>query len=480
MQHTSQYVEGVTRRSFLSRIGMGFPALALADLLQGAPDIPGGNAGALTATAARRPHFTPKAKHVIHLFLNGGPSQVDTFDPKPALKKYAGKPLGHRHLQTERKTGSPLPSPFRFQRCGKSGLEISEIFPHLADCADDLTVIRSMQCDVPNHEPAVLLMNCGDGRLVRPSMGSWVLYGLGTENQNLPGFLSLCPGGYPNRGAENWRSSFLPGAFQGTFIDSKETAVEKLIANIKNDHNPLGKQRRQLDLLLELNRQHLEERGNDAALESRIQSFELAYRMQVDASDVFDLSDEPRHIMELYGDDVQGRQHLIARRLIERGVRFVQVWHGSGQPWDAHDNVEKNHRQLAGNCDRAIAALLKDLKQRGLLEETLVVCGGEFGRTPTIELPIPSVNGGSGLGRDHNHYAFSMWLAGGGVKGGTAYGATDELGFQATQDIVHVHDLHATILHLLGLDHKNLTYRYSGRDFRLTDVYGDVVHDIIA
>jgi uncharacterized protein (DUF1501 family) len=295
----------------------------------------------------------------------------------------------------------------------------------------------------------------------------------------------MCPGGYPIQESQNWQSAFLPGVYQGTYINTQHTDLEKLVEHIKNHSVSREEQRQQLDLLAELNQRHLEQRQREAQLEARIQSFELAYRMQLEASDAFDLSREPAHILELYGlapggkGSSQARQILIARRLIERGVRFVQVWHGSGQPWDNHDDLEVNHRKLARECDQAIAALLKDLKQRGLLDETLVIWGGEFGRTPTVELPQPGANAGKVNGRDHNHYGFTMWLAGGGVKGGTVHGATDEFGFQAVEDKVHVHDLHATILWLLGFDHEKLTYRYAGRDFRLTDVHGKVVRELI-
>jgi hypothetical protein len=306
------------------------------------------------------------------------------------------------------------------------------------------------------------------------------LYGLGTENQNLPGFIVMCPGGYPIAETQNWQSAFLPGSYQGTYIDSQHTNIERLIENIKNRSVGRSEQRAQLDLLAALNQEHLARRRREAELEARIQSFELAFRMQIEAGDAFDVSQEPESIRTMYGDGVQARQILIARRLLERGVRYVQVWHGASQPWDAHDDIEKNHRRLAGQCDQAIAALLKDLKQRGMLEDTLVIWGGEFGRTPTVELPTPGANQGKMNGRDHNHYGFTMWLAGGGVKGGHVHGATDEFGFQAAEDPVHVHDLHATILHLLGFNHETFTYRYAGRDFRLTDVHGSVVKEILA
>ena len=337
-----------------------------------------------------------------------------------------------------------------------------------------------MHANVPNHEPSLLLMNCGEARLIRPSMGSWLTYGLGTENQNLPGFIAMCPGGYPIQESQNWQAGFLPGIYQGTYIDTNQTEVNKLIENIRNKNLSLEKQRQQLDLLQKLNSLHVNDRSSDPILESRIQSFELAYRMQMDAADAFDVSKESKHVLEMYGPGVQARQILIARRLLERGVRFVQVWHGAGQPWDSHDDIEINHRRLAKECDQAIWALLSDLKQRGMLDDTLVIWGGEFGRTPTVELPTPGANAGKINGRDHNHHGFSMWLAGGGVKGGTVVGNTDEFGFAAQDNKVHVHDLHATMLQLLGFDHEKLTYRYAGRDFRLTDVHGRVVEDIIA
>jgi Protein of unknown function (DUF1501) len=323
-------------------------------------------------------------------------------------------------------------------------------------------------------------MNCGEARLVRPSLGSWVTYGLGSENQNLPGFIAMCPGGYPIQESQNWQSAFLPGVYQGAYIDTRHTTLDRLIENIRNDSVSREQQRQQLDLLGQLNQRHLQRRPGDAQLEARIQSFELAYGMQRDAEDAFDINREPQYIRDMYGPGVQARQILIARRLLERGVRFVQVWHGQGQPWDNHDDIEVNHRRLAQQCDQAIAALLHDLKQRGMLDDTLVIWGGEFGRTPTVELPTPGSNMGRINGRDHNHWGFSMWMAGGGVKGGQVIGATDEFGFRAEERRVHVHDLHATILALLGFDHERFTYHYAGRDFRLTDVQGEVVRELIA
>jgi hypothetical protein len=470
----------LTRREFLNRCGMGMGALGLAGVFAQS-GLLAQRASASNYTnplAMKPPHFPVKAKRVIHLFMNGGPSHVDTFDPKPALTANAGKPLPFE-LRTERRTGVALASPFKFEKRGKSGIEVSELFAHTAESIDDIAVIRSMHADVPNHEPSLMLLNCGDARQVRPSMGSWITYGLGTENQNLPGFIAMCPG-YPIQESQNWQCAFLPGVFQGTHLDTRNTQIEKLIEHVKNRYQSTAEQREQLDFLQRLNQRHATQRAREAQLEARIQSFELAYRMQSDAADAFDVSREPEHIRKMYGEGTQARQILIARRLIERGVRFVQVWHGDGQPWDSHDDLEVQHRKLAGQCDRAIGALLKDLKQRGLLDETLVIWGGEFGRTPTVELPKPGQNQGKINGRDHNHWGYTTWLAGGGVKGGQVYGATDEFGFKAAEKPVHVHDLQATILALLGFDHERLVFRHAGRDYRLTDVHGEVVKELIA
>ncbi|HSH14670.1 MAG TPA: DUF1501 domain-containing protein [Verrucomicrobiae bacterium] len=470
----------LTRREFLNRCGMGMGALGLGGVMNQllAPAAHAGSAFTSPLTP-RQPHFPAKAKRVIHIFANGGPSHVDTFDPKPLLEKYHGKEIPLQ-LRTERKTGAAYKSPYAFKKYGQSGIEVSELFPHVAESIDDIAVIRSMKANVPNHEPSLLLMNCGEARLVRPSMGSWVTYGLGSENQNLPGFISMCPGGYPIQESQNWQSGFLPGVYQGTYIDTRHTSIEKLIEHIKNGYTSLPEQRAQLDLLQQLNARHQKKRSEDGQIEARIQSFELAYRMQMDATDAFDIMKEPEHIRTMYGEGTQARQLLVARRLLEKGVRFVQVWHGAGQPWDNHDDIEVNHRRLAKESDQAIGALLKDLKQRGMLDDTLVIWGGEFGRTPTVELPQPGSNAGKINGRDHNHYGFSMWLAGGGVRGGYVHGATDEFGFAAAEKPVHVHDLHATILALLGFDHEKFTFRAQGRDFRLTDVHGNVVRELIA
>jgi hypothetical protein len=458
--------EVICRRKFLSRAGLGLGGIALGELL-GAREVDDSAA-----------HFRPRARRVVHFFLNGGPSQVDTFDPKPALMKYAGQPLPSSVARiTERKTGSAMPSPFTFRRFGKSGLEVSELFERTArDHADDIAVIRSMQAQVPNHEPSLMLMNCGDGLQARPSVGAWLMYGLGVENRSLPGFIAMCPGGLPIKGSENWQSGFLPGAYQGTYLNTRESDVERLLENIRNESVPQRDQRRQVDFLRGVNARFAVGRGSDSRLAARMESFELAFRMQTEATDAFDISRESTEVRAMYGDTVHGRQTLMARRLLERGVRYVQLWHGAGQPWDNHDQIESNHRRLAADIDGPIAALMTDLKRLGMFEDTLILWGGEFGRTPSVEM----AGAKSKLGRDHNHYGFSVWMAGGGVRGGQSYGATDEFGFAAVDRPVSVHDLHATMLHLMGLDHERLTFRHSGRDFRLTDVHGSVLRELLA
>ena len=453
----------ISRRELLARTGTGLGVLGLAGLFADESRA----AASANPLAPKAPHFAPKAKHVIHLFMNGGPSQVDTFDPKPELTKRHGEMPGTAGLKTERKTRALFKSPFSFKKYGQAGIEVSEIFPEIGSCIDDICVIRSMHTNLPNHEPGLLLMTSGNPQPIRPSMGSWLTYGLGTENQNLPGFVVLCPG-KPVVGPQLWGNSFLPGIFQGCHI--RDLDPKKVIEHIRNTNVGADTQRAQIDLLNELNSLHKEKRPGDDQLDARIQSLEIAYRMQADAQDAFDVSKEPRKVREAYGKTYFADACLVARRMVERGVRMVQVFYGSGQPWDDHTEVEKGHRAKAKDSDKAIAALLRDLKARGLLDETLILWGGEFGRTPTAE--------GSN-GRDHNNHGFSVWLAGGGVKGGLAYGSTDEFGFAAVDKKVHVHDLHATILHLMGLDHEKLTYRYSGRDFRLTDVHGRVVKDIL-
>jgi len=462
----------LTRRQMLRQVGTGLGMVGMAALLQDAGLLaPAASAASANPLAPKPPQFPARAKRIIHIYLNGGPSHVDTFDPKPALAKWAEKTIPTGNLTTERPLGAVLPSPFKFQPYGKSGIQVSEIFSRTAQHVDDICFIRSMHANTPNHEQSMRLMNCGDERLSRPSYGAWITYGLGSENENLPGYIAMCPG-LPVSDVSNWRAAFLPGIYQGTHINTTKTKPEDLIENIINARVSRAAQRRQLDLLAEFNAEHERARSEDPQLEARIQSFELAYRMQLEATDAFDVSKEPAHIRELYGDTVQARQLLIARRLIERGVRVVQCYHGDVQPWDSHELIEDNHRKLAGEVDQGISALLTDLKQRGLLEETLVICGGEFGRTPAVEVPAPGTPG-KGKGR-------TVWLAGGGVKGGYVHGATDEFGFRAVEDPVHVHDLHATMLHLLGFNHEKLTYRYAGRDFRLTDVSGEVVKEILA
>ncbi|MFN9788164.1 MAG: DUF1501 domain-containing protein [Pirellulaceae bacterium] len=467
----------VDRRGWLSRCGLGVGALALPGLLADSLQASSQRASPM---APKAPHYPARAKRLIHIFCNGGPSHVDTFDPKPSILKYAGQPMPGETPRTERPTGSLYPSPFRFRRYGQSGLEISELFEKTAMHADDLCVVRSMHADVPNHEPSLLLMNTGEARLVRPSFGSWMTYGLGTENENLPAFIAMCPGGYPIQESQNWQAGFLPGIYQGTYVDTKHQSVDKLIENSVNRSMSPDRQLHLLDLVQAWNAKHQQTRPADAMLEARIESLELAYRMQSEAADAFDVSREPQHVLDRYGSSVQARQLLIARRLIERGVRCVQVWHGAGQPWDHHDKIEEGHRQLARETDQPISALLSDLKSLGLFDETLVLWGGEFGRTPTVELPKEGANQGTMTGRDHNHWGFTVWMAGGGVKGGQAYGATDEFGFKAVDQRVHVHDLHATMLHLMGFDHEKLTYRWAGRDFRLTDIHGKVVSELLA
>jgi hypothetical protein len=457
----------MTRRELLTTIGGGFGMVGLQSV-----------AGARTIEnplAPKPPHFAPKAKQVIYLFLNGGPSQVDTFDPKPMLDKYNGQPMpSGSNLKTERKTGNLLRSPFQFRRCGKSGIEVSEIFPRIGSMIDDICVIRSMYTERPNHEPSLLMLNSGDKLPGRPSMGSWLTYGLGTENQNLPGYIVLCPG-LPVIGHQLWSSMFLPAVHQGTYISLEEKDPKKLIGNIRNLHQTQAQQRHELDLLGKLNRIHLDREGKDSQLEASIQSAEIAFRMQTEAPEAFDITREPEKVRERYGDHDFGRGCLMARRLIERGVRMVQVYFGNFQPWDNHDDIEL-HRPLAAQSDGAIASLLEDLKTSGMLDETVVLIGGEFGRTPAVEIGgLVKVQNG----RDHNNHGFSYLVAGGGFHGGMVYGATDDFGFKAVDKPVHVHDLHATVLNQLGLDHTKLTYFYSGRNFRLTDVAGTVVKDII-
>lgn len=464
-------LQSFSRRQWLERAGAGFGLLGLTGALEAAGLL------APQAKASSGLGSVPRARRVIFLFMNGAPSHVDTFDPKPALEKYAGESPNFQ--RSEKRSGGYMASPFRFRQHGNSGVVMSELFPYLSKCADDLCVIRSMHTDVNNHEPGLLLMHCGNQQPIRPSMGSWISYGLGTENKNLPAFVVLCPG-RPVVGPYLWANSFLPGEHQGTAIDTRESTVDRLVANLHHPELGRAEQRRQLDLLQKMNRLHYDQREQDTALDAQIRAFELAFNMQREASEAFDINREPAHIRNMYGDSTFSRSCLLARRLAERGVRYTQVYYVTEkdkQPWDTHQDNDNKHRKLCADSDRATAALIADLKQRGMLDDTLVVWGGEFGRTPYAE---KSKNEKSKPGRDHHHTGFSMFLAGGGVKGGLMYGTTDEFGMHAVENRVHVHDLHATILHLLGVDHESLTYRYSGRDFRLTDVHGRVVQNIIA
>ena len=462
----------LTRRQFLNRMGMGVGALSLANLLD-PRDLVAAQPGAKAVTgplAPHAPHFPGKAKAVIHIFAQGAPSHIDTWDPKPSLTRMHGKSIPGGDIA--------LGSPFKFSKYGQSGLEVSDVFAKTAAHADDLAVIRSMWTDIPAHEVATVFMNTGSLRIAKPSMGSWLVYGLGTENQNLPGFIALRGGGLPPGGSANYQAAFLPGVYQGTSINTQAPSVPLMIQNIRNTYVGKSEQRRQLDMIHQLNELHAQNLQRDAALETRLESYEIAFRMQAESLDAFDINKESEATRAAYGIGAGGRgseqakQLLIARRLIERGVRVVQVWH---QGWDHHQDPQTRLATKAGEIDQPLAALLTDLKQRGLLESTLVVWGGEFGRKPTRDR-----NGSDNPGRDHNAKAFSMVMAGGGVKGGTVYGATDEFGAASIVDKVHPHDLHATILQCMGLDHTKLTYRFNGRDFRLTDVAGNVIKPILA
>ncbi|MCW3094925.1 MAG: hypothetical protein JWL77_543 [Chthonomonadaceae bacterium] len=425
--------------------------------------------------APKTPMFPAKAKRVIYLFMHGGPSQVDTFDPKPLLTRDNGKPLPFAKPRVQfAQTGNLLASPWQFKKYGQSGIEVSDLFPNVATMVDDLCVVRSMYGSNPAHGGALLAMHTGSDTQVRPSMGSWITYGLGTENQSLPGFVTICPT-LGHGGVQNWSSAFLPAPYQGTPIGNASVkARDAQINYIKNPENNPTAQRMQLDMLQGMNSDQLHHFGHDPQLEGRIQSFELAYRMQTEAPSLMDISDESKATLDLYGinadhTDNFGRQCLLARRFSEKGVRFVQATHS--YKWDQHGDLRNGHTNNAHEVDKPIAGLLKDLKSRGLLQDTLVLWGGEFGRTPTAQ---------GTDGRDHNPDGFTIWMAGGGVKPGTIYGATDDYGYYATENKMHIHDLHATMLHLMGIDHKRLTYRYGGRDYRLTDVSGEVAHDVIA
>ncbi len=425
--------------------------------------------------APRAPHFAPKAKRVIHLFLNGAPSQVDSFDYKPELAKYHGQPYPGGNLRTERKTGSLMKSPFEFSPAGQSGIPLSEIFPHLGSVIDKCLVINSMHTDVPFHEPSLFMFNCGQRIAGHPSYGSWLTYGLGTENRNLPGFVVMCPG-FPVVGPQLWTSAYLPGIYQGAYVRNTEVEPDKLVPFLRNPSLSMDAQRGQLDLLGQLNSIHLEREGAAPELEATIHAMEVAFRMQAEATDAFDVRRETPQVRERYGSGDFAQGCLIARRLVERGVRVVQVYYGNMQPWDTHDDIQRM-RKLAATSDRAIASLIEDLDTSGLLDETIVLIGGEFGRTPTVEIAgVTKLH----AGRDHNNHGFSVVVAGGGFRKGVRYGSTDEFGFKAVEGRIHVRDLHATILHQLGLDHTRLTFRHSGRDFRLTDVEGEVKTEILA
>ena len=448
-----------SRRQALARMASGFGSVGLASVLA--------NDGA--------PHCAPKAKRIIYLVLNGGLSQIDSFDPKPMVDRYDGQAMPGVQPKTESSLGNLMRSPFAFARHGQSGIPVSEIFPRIASRIDDLCVIRSMHTEVPNHEPSLFMINSGAIQPGRPSMGAWVNYGLGTMNRSLPGFVVLCPG-VPVVGPPLWESAFLPAIYQGTYIKMDETDPRKLIRFIENKDADREQQRLQLDLLARLNQRHLAERASDPQLEASIEAMETAYRMQTEAPDVFDIAREPAAVRDRYGDSAFGRSCLTALRLAERGVRMVQVYFGNSQPWDNHEDIHV-HRRLARQADPAIASLVEDLKLRGLFEDTLLVVGTEFGRTPAVQ---NSSTIKLHAGRDHNSLGFSILLAGGGIKGGTVHGATDDFGFRAIDKPVHPHDVNATLLHLLGLDHTKLTYFYSGRYFRLTDVHGQVIREILA
>ena len=464
------FIHSNTRRKMLQNCSVGFGALAMAALFGQDADA----SGVASPLAPRLPHFPASAKRVIFLFMHGGPSQVDTFDPKPLLTRDNGKPYpGEKPRVQFAQTGGLLKSPWAFKHYGQSGIEVSDLFPNVGSCVDDMCVIRSIHGSNTAHGGALLELHTGSDTQIRPSMGSWLTYGLGTENQNLPGFITICPS-LGHGGVQNWSSAFLPAPYQGTPIGNASIPAAKAAINyITNPEVSKTLQRLQLDTLQQLNKEQLKHFGVDPQLEGRIQSFELAFRMQTEAPELMDISTESKATRELYGIDHSptdnfGRQCLLARRFCEKGVRFVQVSHS--YKWDQHGDLKNGHTNNAKEVDQPIAGLLKDLKARGLLKDTLVLWGGEFGRTPTAQ---------GGDGRDHNPHGYTMWMAGAGVKPGFVYGATDDYGYYAVQDKMHLHDLHATILHLLGLDHKKLTYRYGGRDYRLTDVYGEVAKGML-
>ncbi len=472
-------MDRIDRRGALRQLGAGFGTIGLASVLGTMRSSEGcdyAGPASHSPLSPKVPHFAPKAKHVIQLFMPGGPSQVDTFDYKPAIAKHAGErpQLVDRKSLRNTKMGL-MPSPYAFRPYGQCGKYVSEIFPQIGEVVDDLCFIHSMHTDTPEHASAMMMMNAGHLQPTRPSMGAWMVYGLGTENQDLPGFIAMSPRAQPRNKQANWGNAFLPGAYAGTYVNIHEMKPDRIMQDLKNTWLRTSDQREQADLLARLNQFDLQRQQHDPLLEASIQSMEMAFRMQFAVPDAFDTSQETKETLALYGDSEYAKGCLLAQRLIERGVRAVQVSHsidGYDIAWDTgHNDIVNGHRKLAEACDQGIAALLKDLKRRGLLDETLVIWGGEFGRAPTSE---------GQKGRDHDHYGFTVWMAGGGVKPGLSYGATDEFGLSAIEQRVHVHDLHATILHLMGLDHEKLTYRYSGRDYRLTDVHGKVVHGVLA
>ena len=472
----SDFHRPVSRRALLQRSAVGFGSLALASMLADPSTI---EASTENPLAPKLPHFAARAKRIIFLLMSGGPSQVDTFDPKPLLTRDDGKPLPFAKPRVQfNSTSNLLKSPWKFRQFGESGLWVSELFPHLAERVDDLCMIHSVYGTNPAHGGAMMKLHTGSDNFIRPSIGSWVSYGLGTENSNLPAFVTICPT-LAFGGVNNWSSSFLPAAHNGSALgDASVPSVQARVKFIQNSKLPRHVQRLQLDRLSVMNRKHLAQSGSEASLEARINSFELAFRMQSEIPQVEDLSHESTTTKKLYGMDDPvtanfGRMCLLARRFAEAGVRFIQVTHNDDKvQWDQHSNLKRDHEKNAREVDLPIAGLLTDLKQRGLLDDTLIWWGSEFGRTPTAE--------GTTDGRDHNPEGFTMWLAGGGTKGGFRYGSTDDYGYYAAENKVHIHDLHATLLHALGLDHERLTYRYAGRDFRLTDVEGTIVRDLFA
>lgn len=463
----------LTRRESLRRMGAGFGTMGLAGMLGRAN---AGTAANASPLAPKAPHFAPRAKNIIQLFMPGGPSQVDTFDYKPEIAMHAGQRPQLVDRKSLRNTKNGLfPSPFGFKQYGQTGKWVSDLFPFVAEHVDEICFIHSMHTNIPEHAGAILMMNLGHLQASRPSMGSWLVYGLGAETENLPGFVAMSPRAQPRGKLANWGNSFLPGAYTGTYVNIHDMRPDALLRDLKNSRLSRDAQRAQADLLTRLNRLDLQTQRQDQQLEASIQAMEMAFRMQFAVPEAFDVSRETKSTLDMYGESEYAKGCLLARRLVERGVRMVQVSlsiDGYDIAWDTgHGDIAGGHKKLADACDRGIAALLTDLKQRGLWDETLVLWGGEFGRAPTSE---------GQKGRDHDHYGFTVWMAGGGVKPGMTYGATDVFGLSAVENRVHVHDLHATILHMMGLDHEKLTYRYSGRDFRLTDVHGNVIRDILA